>query len=174
MDINRRQFLASSAVVASSLGAAPPLEAAPPSVPDLRSIRNEFPRAVEQVYLDAAAHVPLPKFSAEGMRKYMDFHMYGPSQGRGEYANEALRQVKPLFAKLINAKPSEIAFVMCTKAGEAAVVNGLVYFPDWGGNIWCGERKTPVNWEYYPRTDDFSREFADLDDALRYVEQSQL
>ena len=26
-----------------------------------------------------------------------------------------------------------------------------------------------VNWEYYPRTDDFSREFADLDDALRYA-----
>jgi hypothetical protein len=26
-----------------------------------------------------------------------------------------------------------------------------------------------VNWEYYPRTDDFSQEFADLDDALRYA-----
>jgi len=26
-----------------------------------------------------------------------------------------------------------------------------------------------VNWEYFPRIDDFSREFADLDDALRYA-----
>jgi hypothetical protein len=26
-----------------------------------------------------------------------------------------------------------------------------------------------VNWEYFPRTDDFSREFADLDDVLRYA-----
>jgi hypothetical protein len=26
-----------------------------------------------------------------------------------------------------------------------------------------------VNWEYYPRSDDFSQEFADLDDALRYA-----
>jgi hypothetical protein len=26
-----------------------------------------------------------------------------------------------------------------------------------------------VNWEYYPRMDDFSQEFADLDDALRYA-----
>ncbi len=26
-----------------------------------------------------------------------------------------------------------------------------------------------VNWDYYPRTDDFSQEFADLDDALRYA-----
>jgi hypothetical protein len=24
-----------------------------------------------------------------------------------------------------------------------------------------------VNWEYYPRSDDFSQDFADLDDALR-------
>ena len=24
-----------------------------------------------------------------------------------------------------------------------------------------------VNWEYFPRTDDFSQEFTDLDDALR-------
>jgi hypothetical protein len=26
-----------------------------------------------------------------------------------------------------------------------------------------------VNWEYHPRTDDFSQEFADLDEALRYA-----
>ena len=26
-----------------------------------------------------------------------------------------------------------------------------------------------VNWEYFPRIDDFSREFPDLDDALRYA-----
>ena len=26
-----------------------------------------------------------------------------------------------------------------------------------------------VNWDYHPRTDDFSQKFADLDDALRYT-----
>src|SRR5262249_30112422 len=60
--------------------------------------------------------------------------MYGPGEGRGEYASEALRQVRPMFAKLINAKPSEIAFVTCTKAGEAAVVNGL-NIQGSGGNL---------------------------------------
>ncbi len=78
--------------------------------------------------------MPLPKYAAEGMRRYMDFHMYGPGEGRGEYANESVRQVKPLFAKLINAKPSEIGFVVCTKAGEAAVVNGL-RIQESGGNL---------------------------------------
>jgi selenocysteine lyase/cysteine desulfurase len=123
MSINRRQFLGSSAAVAAAA-----------TVPDFDSVRNEFPRATSQVYLDAAAHMPLPKYTAEGMRRYLDFHMYGPGEGRGEYASEAQRQVRPLFAKLINAKPSEIGLVMCTKAGEAAVVNGL-RIQESGGNL---------------------------------------
>ncbi len=122
MTLNRRSFLAVAAAAAS------------PKESQIESFRQEFPRAVEQVYLDAAAHMPLPRYTADGMRKYLDFHMYGPGQGRGEYASQALRQVKPLFAKLINAKPSEIGFVICTKAGESAVVNGLDIQAS-GGNV---------------------------------------
>ena len=132
MRINRRQFLTSSAAVPSSLAA--------PKLPDFESIRKEFPRASGQVYLDAAAHMPLPRYTAEGMRRYMDFHMYGPGGGRGEEAAEALRQVKPLFARLINAKPAEIGFVVCTKAGEAAVVNGLGIQASEIGRASCRER----------------------------------
>ena len=128
MSTNRRQFLSSTAAAASAFAAPSPKHA------DLESVRKEFPRAVQQVYLDAAAHMPLPTYTAEGMRRYMDFHMYGPGEGRGEYASESVRQVKPLFARLINAKPSEIAFVVCTKAGEAAVVNGL-RIQESGGNL---------------------------------------
>lgn len=123
MSLNRRQFLAASAVAGASA-----------QVQQFETIRNEFPRAVEQVYLDAAAHIPLPRYAAEGMRKYMDFQMYGPAEGRGDYAATAIGGVKPLFAKLINAKPAEIGFVMCTKAGEAAVVNGFEIQAS-GGNV---------------------------------------
>ena len=128
MSINRRRLLGSAAIGVSSLAAATT------KLPDFASIRNEFPRATQQVYLDAAANMPLPKFVAEGMRRYMDFHMYGPGEGRGEYAGKTIREVKPLFAKLINAKPSEIGFVVCTKAGEAAVINGL-RIQESGGNL---------------------------------------
>ncbi|MEO7653649.1 MAG: aminotransferase class V-fold PLP-dependent enzyme [Bryobacteraceae bacterium] len=128
MPINRRQLLGSTAL------GAPALAATASKVPDFKSIRAEFPRAVQQVYIDAAANMPLPKYAAEGMRRYNEFHMYGPAEGRGQYAAEAVREVKPLFAKLINAKPSEIAFVVCTKAGEAAVVNGL-RIQETGGNL---------------------------------------
>ncbi len=128
MSINRRRLLGSAAIGVSSLAAATT------KLPDFASIRSEFPRATQQVYLDAAANMPLPKFVAEGMRRYMDFHMYGPGEGRGEYAGKTIREVKPLFARLINAKPSEIGFVVCTKAGEAAVINGL-RIQESGGNL---------------------------------------
>jgi selenocysteine lyase/cysteine desulfurase len=132
MTIDRRAFLSAGASVATLAHSARTVAA--PRTGDFEAIRAEFPRAVEQVYLDAAANIPLPKYTAEGIRKYLDFHMYGPAEGRGAYANEALRQVKPLFARLINAKPSEIGFVICTKAGESAVVNGL-NIQGAGGNL---------------------------------------
>jgi selenocysteine lyase/cysteine desulfurase len=127
MSINRRQLLSSAAIGAWSFAASP----APAAFAE---IRKEFPRANQEVYLDAAANMPLPKHVAEGMRRYMDFHMYGPGEGRGQYANESVQQARVLFAKLIHAKPSEIGFVICTKAGEAAVINGL-RIQESGGNL---------------------------------------
>ncbi len=124
MSIHRRQFLGSTA---GALAAAPRAD-------DFDAIRKEFPRAMNEVYLDAAAHMPLPRYTAEGMRRYMDFHMYGPGEGRGEYAAKATKDAHVLFAKLIGAKPSEIAHAMCTKAGEAAVLNGL-RIRESGGNV---------------------------------------
>src|SRR6476660_4857622 len=128
MTINRRQLLSSTALGGAAFAAASGKQS------DFELIRKEFPRALQQVYIDAAANMPLPRYVADGMRKYMDFHMYGPGEGRGQYASESLRQVKLLFGKLINAKPSEIGFVICTKAGEAAVVNGL-RIQESGGNL---------------------------------------
>jgi len=97
MIVNRRQFLGSTTVAASTLAAAPP------NLSVFESVRKEFPRATQQTYLDAAANMPLPTYTAEGMRRYIDFQVNGSGEGRGQYANEATRQVKPLFAKLINA-----------------------------------------------------------------------
>src|ERR1700676_5432713 len=128
MTINRRQLFGSAAIGVSNFAAAST------TLPDFSAFRKEFPRATQEIYLDAAANMPLPKYVAEGMRSYMDFHMYGPAEGRGQYASESVRQARSLFAKLINAKPSEIGFVICTKAGEAAVVNGL-RIQESGGNL---------------------------------------
>ena len=128
MKPDRRQFIGAAAPFAYGFAAPAGNNA------DFEDARKQFPRATRQVYLDAAANMPLPTYTAEGMRRYMDFHMYGPGGGRGQYASQALREVKPLFARLINAKASEIGFVVCTKAGEAAIVNGL-RIQESGGNL---------------------------------------
>ena len=117
MRINRRQFIgAAGATVASA--ATPAAWAATPAAwgasrepLDFASLRGDFPRAVQQTYLDGAAHHPLSKHTAEGVRRYLDFQMYGPGDGRGDYVRQARAAVKPMFARLINAKASEIALV---------------------------------------------------------------
>ena len=64
MPINRRQLLGSAAVGVSRFAAAST------AAPDFAAIRSEFPRATQEVYLDAAANMPLPRYVAEGMRRY--------------------------------------------------------------------------------------------------------
>ncbi|HUG81372.1 MAG TPA: aminotransferase class V-fold PLP-dependent enzyme [Bryobacterales bacterium] len=135
MAINRRQFLSTAgAVAATSLASCSSQSGASPTLSDAASVREKFPRAVQQVYLDSAAHAPLGTHTRSGMEKYMDFHMYGGGEGRGEYASKATREVKAQFGRLINAKPSEIAFVQNTKAGEDIIVNGLDIQAS-GGNV---------------------------------------
>ena len=60
--------------------------------------------------------------------------MYGPGDGRADYVREAMREVKPQFARWIGAKPLEIAFVPNTKAGEWIVFNGSDIHSS-GGNL---------------------------------------
>ncbi len=137
MTINRRQFLGAAGAMAAAATAQTGCgskSGASPTLSDLASVREQYPRALQQPYLDCASHCPLSKHTRAGMERYMDFHMYGPGEGRGEYAGEAMRNVKPMFARLINADPAEIAFVQNTKAGEDVVVNGLDIQAS-GGNV---------------------------------------
>ncbi|MCW5982653.1 MAG: aminotransferase class V-fold PLP-dependent enzyme [Bryobacteraceae bacterium] len=122
----RRQFLA-------AMGLAPAAASANSSAGET-AWREAFPRALKQVYLDAAAHCPLSRHTAAGIQRYLDFHTYGPGDGRGEYVDEAMRQARGMFARMINATPSEIALVQCTKGGENVVVNGLDIQGS-GGNV---------------------------------------
>jgi selenocysteine lyase/cysteine desulfurase len=133
MAIDRRQFLTVAGAAAATT--ALPSKASLFSGPgDLASLRSHYPRAVQQVYLDCAAHCPLGTHVRAGMEKYMDFHMYGPAEGREAYVEEAMGAVKHQFARFIHAKPTEVAFVPNTKAGEWTVFNGLD-IQRTGGNV---------------------------------------
>jgi hypothetical protein len=45
----------------------------------------------------------------------------GPGEGRRDFWEEWFLQVKPMFAKLINAKTSEIGFTGSTTIGENTI-----------------------------------------------------
>jgi selenocysteine lyase/cysteine desulfurase len=58
------------------------------------------------------------------MERYRAAKVRGPAAG-ADFAGSKLEEVKGLFARLIHAKPSEIAFVQSTMMGENVVASGL-------------------------------------------------
>src|SRR4029434_4131338 len=74
-------------------------------------------------YINGAYTHPMPIAAAAAMRKYADAR--SSFQTDDATSGTLSAAVKAAFASLINAKPSEIAFVPNTSSGENLVVNGL-------------------------------------------------
>src|ERR1700682_6423351 len=87
-------------------------------------------------------HFPIGRRSSDTQSLYNGVHSLklsihrfpaeGPGEGRRDFWEEGFLQVKPMFAKLINAKPSEIAFTGSTTIGENTILNGMDLR---GGNV---------------------------------------
>ncbi len=97
-------------------------------------IRAAFPRVASERFVNAAAGTPLGTFAERGIQRYIDFQKLGSAQGRGDYVNDMLSNIRGAFGGLIGARESEIALVHCTKAGEQVVIDGLDPMRN-GGNI---------------------------------------
>jgi selenocysteine lyase/cysteine desulfurase len=111
----------------------------------------DFPRRDDFViedgysYLNAAYTHPIPKVSLEAARQAAmgRCSLPPPAPPRSNPAppvsaaqpNAASANPKSLFAKLINARPSEIAFVSSTSAGENLVVQALGLNQNFDGNV---------------------------------------
>lgn len=119
--MNRRQFLGTAALAAPAAAA-----------PDFSKLRADFPRAQNETYFNSAAQHPLGNHTVAGMQRYIDYLHKGPGEGRTDFWETGLREVKPMFARLIGAKPEEIGFCASTTVGENIIVNGLDLR---GGNI---------------------------------------
>jgi selenocysteine lyase/cysteine desulfurase len=89
---------------------------------DIAKIREQFPVTKSKVFLNHAAQSPLPKPVADAIRKCID-----DFSNFGETSAEWLDCGKPLFAKLIGAKPEEIALVENTSVGLNIAANALHY-----------------------------------------------
>ena len=60
------------------------------------------------------------------MEEYLRALVNGPDSARDKFENgDLMREVKRMFARLINAKPEEIGFTPSTQTGENLVLEGL-------------------------------------------------
>jgi selenocysteine lyase/cysteine desulfurase len=91
---------------------------------NMEKIRDQFPITRNKVFLNHAAHSPLPKPVADAIRKYVE-----ESSNFWTTSGEWNDGGKPFFAKLIGAKTEEIAFVENTSMGLNMAANVLRYPP---------------------------------------------
>ena len=130
MTLDRRDLLKGLSGVAASvafghLGSAALLEAA--SLPSSTLPRKQdFDISDGFTYLNAAYTHPIPRPAADAARAYLAQRskLAMPRPGSGGGAGEGFN-AKALFAELINAKPTEIAYVPNTSTGENLVVSAL-------------------------------------------------
>ena len=130
MNSNRREFLGFGMAAALR----PTSEAS--------AWRADFPIARNKVYFNSAAEHPVSIHSARAMKQFIDYLAADLTRAEwvettpqiSSYSGARLREIKPLFGKLINARPSEIAYVRSTQVGENAVVNGMNLQAS-GGNV---------------------------------------
>ncbi|MDA1313658.1 MAG: aminotransferase class V-fold PLP-dependent enzyme [Acidobacteria bacterium] len=130
--MNRRQFLgtAAAATAATSTAAAAPAS----REVDFDSVRADFPRIRSEAYLDCASCHPLSVHSVAVLHRYVDWAANEVGEPWWPSWAGSRGDAKNLFAKLINAKPSEIAFVRSTIEAESNLLNGMDHLLA-GGNV---------------------------------------
>ena len=104
---------------------------------DMEKIREQFPVTKNKVFLNHAAQSPLPRPVADAIGKYTD-----ECSNFGTTSTDANDDGKPCFARLIGAKPAEIALVENTSMGLNIVANMLRYPP--GSNIVTTDLEYPA------------------------------
>jgi len=94
---------------------------------DIQTLRESFPITKSKVFLNHAGQSPLPTPVLNAMRRHLEEFSV-----TGSYAVD-LGEVRGAFARLIHAKPEEIALVPNTSTGLNIAANALEYPP--GSNV---------------------------------------
>jgi selenocysteine lyase/cysteine desulfurase len=133
MSLNRRDVLGGLGSLAAS-AAFPRLERQTPAKPKPGlPCKTDFAIPPGLTYLNGAYTHPMPAAAVDAIAGHAGRR--SRPGGLSDPGNaELTRRVKEEFAALINAKPSEIAFIPNTSAGENLVVNGLG-IPGGSGNV---------------------------------------
>jgi selenocysteine lyase/cysteine desulfurase len=127
--MNRREFLG------TALASGPAASAAGRGASvDFAAVRADFPRARNAAYFDNASCHPLSVHSAAALHRYIDWETNEVGEPWWPGWAQARTEAKSLFARLINAKPSEIAFARSTIEAESNLLNGMDIQAS-GGNV---------------------------------------
>jgi selenocysteine lyase/cysteine desulfurase len=132
--INRRTWLSAAGWL--SLGSAirgRAATASPPRLPD----KDNFPVTQNVTELNNARWHPMSTPTMRAVQEYLEYKRQSPLESGDlstTYTGRMQREVKTMFAQLINAKLSEISFVPSTMVGENLVVAGLDLRRN-GGNV---------------------------------------
>lgn len=131
MAITRRELVVgagAAAAIAAFDGVATPLRSAGARLQGVRSglppefpCKEDFAIAEGYTYINGAFTHPMPKVALEEVQQRAQLRS-SPGAPRPE---RPAHGPKELFARLINAEPSEIGYVPSTSVGENLVVNGL-------------------------------------------------
>jgi len=110
---------------------------------DRKLINYEFSNIKDVIFLNVASVVIPPRCVQNA---YFDFtKRYIKTFGKNiiPEAWEMIRHTRESVAKLINAEPSEIAFIKNTTEGIGIIANGLSYKP--GSNVIIVDQEHPAN-----------------------------
>src|SRR5215469_15706181 len=126
MEVSRRNLIAAAGLASAAVQR---LRAAAPKLPD----KNEFPVVKAEVCLNNARWHPIGLGARRAVQQYLDYKATGGGDAP-DYSAELQNRVKEQFAKLIHARPTEVAFVPSTTVGENLVAAALD-LPRSGGNV---------------------------------------
>ena len=106
------------------------------------AIRSLFPVTEKYIYLNHAAVSPLSTRVREAMNRLIDDVTLNGSANYAEWL-DAYERARASAARLVNAHPSEIAFMRNTSEAISAVANGLAWRA--GDNIVTNNVEFPAN-----------------------------
>jgi selenocysteine lyase/cysteine desulfurase len=128
MNLSRREFIettAGIAAVASVRTSAQSPVGTSGGGTDFGRVRADFPWLEHHLWLTAADRHPFNVHSIKAYESYIAARGMGPGPGRSSFSGAQQDDAKRLFGQLINAKPSEVAFVCSTTDAENLVVSGM-------------------------------------------------
>ena len=109
---------------------------------DLETARAEFPVTRSLIYLNHAGIAPISRRVQQAVGSLLQDVAEGGMVNHAAWT-KTIQRTRKIAAKILNARPSEIAFVNNTTAGILIVANGIRWRR--GDNVVIAEKEFPAN-----------------------------